>query len=206
MSKEGADPSTGVAGPKPTGESPGSAGTATQDPKRYTQEEVDAKLRGQGKELERLRAIEAELEAAKKAREEADRKTAEERGNYAKLYEEERASRLGLEETVSKLRTRLEEHDRDIAAQVAARLASISSEAVRSQVAALIDGREPRDQERILSLVLSAQSTEPPPPPQGGAPGGNAGGSPPDDARFVSDSGYRVALVQAELDRVREDR
>jgi len=171
----------------------------------YTREEVEQRLRGQGAEIERLKAIEAAHGQLVREREEATRKAAEEQGRFAELYETEKLAALAAREELEQLRAKASAYEQRAAAEVQARLAAIASEAVRADVAKLLEGRSVDDQQRILTTFFAAQTSTPgaAPPRQGGAPAGAQAGA-VDEKRFARDRVYRQQVALEEMARLRE--
>jgi len=84
-----------------------------QQVKTYTEEEVERRLRGQGKEIERLKADAAKRDAAdakrKAAEDEAERKRLADAGEHKALYEQALVRIASLEGEVSARERRLQE-------------------------------------------------------------------------------------------------
>lgn len=193
--------STGPAAPTPSGDS---APRATETVKTYTEEEVVQKLRGQGAEIERLRATEKKYEEMVRATEEAARKTAEEQGQFQKLYTDEKARALALEARAAEMEATLKAYDGKRAEAIRDRVAAIKVESVRAQVQELLKDRSVDDQERILSVFLSSQESAPP-PRQGGAPASTApAAKPTNDSHLFQDRSYRLDQLQQAWRRAKE--
>lgn len=161
----------------------------------YTKADIEARLRGSAKEIERLKAAESELLELKAAREEAQKKAAEERGEYQRLYEEQAAKFSALDESHAKATERLERYEALLAAEVETQVGAISDADLQKRVKGLLEGRQILDQREILSTFL-ASVPDSRPIASGGSPGRRKPNK-LDSDRFVSDYEYRKNAVLA---------
>lgn len=163
------------------------------EPKTYTEEQVQSRLAGQGKELDRtkaqLQALQAKVDADKK-------KALEEQGRFRDLHEQS-TSELGTTKAeLAATQKRLAAFEAAVAAEVEASLKGIEDKALRGQMTELLKDRPIEDQKAILAVAFGARKKAGPTAPSVdvGAPGRPASGPPdwktltgkPDEMRTAS--------------------
>jgi septal ring factor EnvC (AmiA/AmiB activator) len=175
-------------------------GTASQgeQERTYTRTEVEQRLRGQGAEIERLRAIEAEHAALLAKQAEADKAAAAARGEYEQLYSAEVERARALEAEAAAARAKIEAYEASVAAEIKAAVDGISDEERRTQLVKLLDGRPIEDQRSILAVVLASAPKAPVVP---GGPPGRPKPQGVDPARFRREPAYRAAIALDEWRR-----
>jgi hypothetical protein len=176
----------------------------TPSEKTYSESEVKQRLRGQAKELERLQAAATELERLKAEQAERNKKSAEERGEYERLYNEQAGEFERIKRERDELRGTHDALNELLSTEVKSQVDAIEDKGFRKRIEGLLADRPVLDQRAILSTVLAARgnvvaddATPPAPratPPKGNAPGQATPGT-IDEQRFAADSRYRKRIL-----------
>lgn len=178
--------------------------TPAAAPRMYSEAEVESRLRGQAKELERLKADSELLAKMKQEQETAKAKAAEERGEFKKLYEAQQAELARLKEGLDSAKKKRESYEELMSSEVRARVEAIEDKGHREKVEALLKGRDVLDQRSILSTFLSDKPAvddakkKAEPPKIGGAAGGKKPGE-IDREAFARSSDYRKKAALAAM-------
>ena len=128
---------------------------------KYTEEQVQARLKGQSKELEKLQAQLAELNNSKAA---AEKAAAEKNGEFEKLYRESQENAKALEGETKAERERRERYEAHLKSEIEGRVSKIEDKAQREKLLKALDGLDPLKQHELLaafSEMQPAQSQQP---------------------------------------------
>lgn len=193
-----ANPSTdGLTAPPP----------APTGPRTYTEDEVNDRLRGQGKRLKELEAQAKELSELKAAKASADEESAKKRGEFEKLYSEEKKAREALAAEAATHKKAAEAYEELLQGEVKAGIEALP-ETIRGEAKASLKGLPLLEQRKLLSLLAKAGggTTPPAPPPGGGPPGPPRKGTPPTPLELKNNPQLATELALARLEERRRAR
>ncbi len=180
----------------------------TTPPRTYTEAELESRLRGSAKEIERLKA---ENEALTAAQTKSVQDMGAQREEYDRLLQAERTRATQFETELTAAKSRVSGYEQLLTTEVEATVAGIADEAKRTRVSELIKGRDVTDQRRILSTLMAftpaptapAAAPVTVPPVETPRPGPKAPPQ-PDPKKWASSPEYRARFLQEVASRLKE--
>lgn len=175
-------------------------------PRVYTEDELNERLRGSGKRIKELETAAKELADLKAAKAKDDEEGAKKRGEFERLYAEEKARRETFETEAARHKAAAEAYEDLLQGEVKASIDALP-ETIRDDAKKSLKGLPLLEQRRIVGLLAKAggstTSAAPPAPPPGGGPPGAPRRTPP-TARELADN--PELAKQAALARLEERR
>jgi hypothetical protein len=176
-------------------------------PRTYSEAEVEKRLRGQSKELERLQSVAAEFEKVKAEQAKKNQAEAAKRGEFERLYSETQTRAKELEALLEKERSQREGYESLLSSEVNKTLETIEDANTRKRWTELVASHPVLEQRRILQELIAAYggaAKADPKPPKTAPAGKRSGDFDFDPARTARDAANRHMVALDYLRRAKE--